>query len=140
MRLFAKRCVLRAGAPSAAHPPPFNPWCVLQNMDLNGGGKHERDDIERVYESTTPETGLPPQQGQVIHTQCLQGGQRYTLNYQVEKVVGNGSFGVVVMVTCLETSETMAIKKVLQDKRFKNRELQIMRILDPPCIVRLKHC
>lgn len=140
MRLFAKRCVLRAGAPSAAHPPPFNPWCVLQNMDLNGGGKHERDDIERVYESTTPETGLPPQQGQVIHTQCLQGGQRYTLNYQVEKVVGNGSFGVVVMVTCLETSETMAIKKVLQDKRFKNRELQIMRILDHPCIVRLKHC
>ena len=37
----------------------------------------------------------------------------------------------------------MAIKKVLQDKRFKNRELQIMRQLvkDPHSnIVALKHC
>lgn len=41
---------------------------------------------------------------------------------------------------CLETSETVAIKKVLQDKRYKNRELQIMRILDHPNVVSLKHC
>ena len=41
---------------------------------------------------------------------------------------------------CLETGETVAIKKVLQDKRYKNRELQIMRILDHPNIVALKHC
>lgn len=34
----------------------------------------------------------------------------------------------------------MAIKKVLQDKRYKNRELQIMRLLDHPNIVALKHC
>ncbi|KAJ9527922.1 hypothetical protein QJQ45_005648 [Haematococcus lacustris] len=34
----------------------------------------------------------------------------------------------------------VAIKKVLQDKRFKNRELQIMKLLDHPNIVRLKHC
>lgn len=33
----------------------------------------------------------------------------------------------------------MAIKKVLQDKRFKNRELQIMKMVDHPNIVRLKH-
>ena len=41
---------------------------------------------------------------------------------------------------CLETGETVAIKKVLQDKRYKNRELQIMHILDHPNIVTLKHC
>jgi serine/threonine protein kinase len=41
---------------------------------------------------------------------------------------------------CIETGETMAIKKVLQDKRYKNRELQIMRLLDHPNIVQLKHC
>ena len=109
-------------------------------MDLNGSGRHERDDIDRVYETTTMDTGNTAEQGQVIHTQCMHNGQRYTLNYQVEDVVGNGSFGVVVMATCLETNETVAIKKVLQDKRFKNRELQIMRILDHPCVVRLKHC
>jgi serine/threonine protein kinase len=34
----------------------------------------------------------------------------------------------------------VAIKKVLQDKRFKNRELQIIRIMDHPNVVTLKHC
>lgn len=34
----------------------------------------------------------------------------------------------------------VAIKKVLQDKRFKNRELQIMQMVDHPSIVKLKHC
>ena len=28
----------------------------------------------------------------------------------------------------------------MQDKRFKNRELQIMRVLDHPNVVKLKHC
>ncbi len=40
----------------------------------------------------------------------------------------------------VQTGEVVAIKKVLQDKRFKNRELQIMRKLNHPNIVRLKHC
>ncbi|RLN90406.1 hypothetical protein BBJ28_00007719 [Nothophytophthora sp. Chile5] len=39
-----------------------------------------------------------------------------------------------------ETGEIVAIKKVLQDKRFKNRELQIMRQLHHVNIVQLKHC
>jgi hypothetical protein len=34
----------------------------------------------------------------------------------------------------------VAIKKVLQDKRFKNRELQIMKMVNHPNIVRLKQC
>ena len=34
----------------------------------------------------------------------------------------------------------VAIKKVLQDKRFKNRELQIIRMMNHPNIVQLKHC
>jgi serine/threonine protein kinase len=33
----------------------------------------------------------------------------------------------------------VAIKKVLQDKRYKNRELQIMHMLDHPNIIGLKH-
>lgn len=33
----------------------------------------------------------------------------------------------------------MAIKKVLQDKRFKNRELQIMKMQSHPNVVQLKH-
>ena len=41
---------------------------------------------------------------------------------------------------CLETGETVAIKKVLQDRRYKNRELQLMRTMDHPNVISLKHC
>jgi len=55
-------------------------------------------------------------------------------------VVGHGSFGVVVRATVQEKEgETVAIKKVLQDKRYKNRELQIMQQLKHPNIVELKN-
>merc|ERR1719410_738486 len=66
-----------------------------------------------------------------------------TISYSAERIIGNGSFGVVFQAAVVETGEIVAIKKVLQDKRFKNRELQIMRQLvsDPhPNIVGLKHC
>ncbi|CAI5946547.1 unnamed protein product, partial [Closterium sp. NIES-64] len=62
------------------------------------------------------------------------------ISYSAERVVGNGSFGVVFQASCLETGETVAIKKVLQDKRYKNRELQIMRLLEHPNVVALRHC
>ena len=39
----------------------------------------------------------------------------------------------------METGEAVAIKKVLQDKRYKNRELQIMQLLKHPNVVELKH-
>ncbi|KAJ9547582.1 hypothetical protein OSB04_020125 [Centaurea solstitialis] len=63
-----------------------------------------------------------------------------TISYMAERVVGHGSFGVVFQAKCLETGEAVAIKKVLQDKRYKNRELQTMRVLDHPNVVALKHC
>jgi serine/threonine protein kinase len=65
------------------------------------------------------------------------------ISYSAERIIGNGSFGVVFEAKVVETGEVVAIKKVLQDKRFKNRELQIMRQLvkDPhPNIVALQHC
>lgn len=42
--------------------------------------------------------------------------------------------------TCHSTGETVAIKKVLQDRRYKNRELQIMKIVKHPNIVEVKDC
>ncbi|XP_015910135.1 glycogen synthase kinase-3 beta [Parasteatoda tepidariorum] len=55
------------------------------------------------------------------------------------KVIGNGSFGVVYQARLVDSGELVAIKKVLQDKRFKNRELQIMRKLNHCNIVKLKY-
>ncbi|XP_070202652.1 glycogen synthase kinase-3 beta-like isoform X2 [Littorina saxatilis] len=60
------------------------------------------------------------------------------VSYTDAKVIGNGSFGVVYQAKLVDTSELVAIKKVLQDKRFKNRELQIMRKLEHQNIVKLK--
>lgn len=65
---------------------------------------------------------------------------RESISYSAARVIGNGSFGVVFQATVRETGETVAIKKVLQDKRYKNRELQIMRMLDHTNVVQLKHC
>lgn len=70
-------------------------------------------------------------------------GTDQNISYSAERIIGNGSFGVVFEAKVVETNEVVAIKKVLQDKRFKNRELQIMRQLvkDPHTnIVALKHC
>ncbi|XP_038669452.1 glycogen synthase kinase-3 beta-like [Scyliorhinus canicula] len=61
------------------------------------------------------------------------------VSYTDIKVIGNGSFGVVYQAKLVESGELVAIKKVLQDKRFKNRELQIMRKLDHINIVRLRY-
>ncbi|CAG0890541.1 unnamed protein product [Cyprideis torosa] len=61
------------------------------------------------------------------------------ISYTDTKIIGNGSFGVVYQAKLVDSGELVAIKKVLQDKRFKNRELQIMRKLDHQNIVELKY-
>ncbi|GAA5894249.1 GSK family serine/threonine-protein kinase [Sporobolomyces salmoneus] len=73
-------------------------------------------------------------------------GDQIELAYSHSKVVGNGSFGVVFSAKLAQGSlgpdnegdDDVAIKKVLQDKRFKNRELQIMRVVKHPNVVDLR--
>ncbi|GMH28013.1 hypothetical protein Nepgr_029856 [Nepenthes gracilis] len=96
---------------------------------------------EKEMEATVI-NGNGTETGHIIVTKIGGGnGQpKQTISYMAERVVGQGSFGVVFQAKCLETGETVAIKKVLQDKRYKNRELQTMRLLDHPNVVCLKHC
>jgi glycogen synthase kinase 3 beta len=61
------------------------------------------------------------------------------LTFRAERVVGHGSFGVVYQAKIIETNEEVAIKKVFQDRRYKNRELQIMKEMTHPNIIELKH-
>ena len=51
------------------------------------------------------------------------GGKRY----RMEKVVGNGAFGIVWRAKDLESGMQVAIKKVILDRRYHNRELQMYR-------------
>jgi len=67
------------------------------------------------------------------------GNSKASFTYNAERVLGSGSFGIVYQAQVVETNETVAIKKVFQDKRYKNRELQIMKELKHPNIVELKH-
>ncbi|KAF1813291.1 glycogen synthase kinase-like protein-3 beta [Eremomyces bilateralis CBS 781.70] len=78
--------------------------------------------------------------GEVIREKVQDGltGETRDLAYTQCKIVGNGSFGVVFQTKLSPSGEDAAIKRVLQDKRFKNRELQIMRIVRHPNIVELK--
>lgn len=49
-------------------------------------------------------------------------GETRDMQYTQCKIVGNGSFGVVFQTKLSPSGEDAAIKRVLQDKRFKVRE------------------
>ena len=67
-------------------------------------------------------------------------GSLNTLTYHAERVIGHGSFGVVYLARIVETGEYVAVKKVLQDKRFQSRELALLRKVKHPNVNNLKHC
>jgi serine/threonine protein kinase len=59
-------------------------------------------------------------------------------DYKPLKFIGQGAFGVVFIAKSPDGS-LVAIKKVLQDPRYKNRELDILRLLHHRNCVSLKH-
>ncbi|KAJ9552380.1 hypothetical protein OSB04_016425 [Centaurea solstitialis] len=116
-------------------------WLGREMLEMRLRDKVDHDD-ERVSDSE-PEIvhGVGAEAGHVIRTTIggRNGQSKQTVSYIAEHVVGTGSFGTVFQAKCRETGEIVAIKKVLQDKRYKNRELQIMQMLDHPNVVALKH-
>ncbi|XP_061359246.1 shaggy-related protein kinase theta-like [Gastrolobium bilobum] len=108
----------------------------MKIKDDKGKNNNEKDMEPTIVNGNGTETG------QIITTAIggRDGQPKRTISYMAERVVGTGSFGVVYQAKCLETGEAVAIKKVLQDKRYKNRELQVMRVLDHTNVLKLKHC
>jgi serine/threonine protein kinase len=117
----------------------------MGGMRLHSPQKAGHDELTRIPEVIREKVqdGLTGETKEMQYTQC--------------KIVGNGSFGVVFQTKLSPSGEDAAIKRVLQDKRFKvwslqrtsdfvsrdltlaqNRELQIMRIVRHPNIVELK--
>jgi serine/threonine protein kinase len=66
---------------------------------------------------------FPARDGNKVTTVLATEGQgpdrSHEISYTDTKVIGNGSFGVVYQAKLCDTGELVAIKKVLQDKRFK---------------------
>ena len=121
---------------------------VQPQMPMTAVHEHESSDTNNPNASSSA-NGIPPSNTTTNNNSCSNTANNntnrgeQTISYSAERIIGNGSFGVVFQAAVVETGEIVAIKKVLQDKRFKNRELQIMRLLvkDPHSnIVALKHC
>ncbi|CAN6581787.1 unnamed protein product [Malus baccata var. baccata] len=128
-------------APTSGRREPSGHTVGVDKLPEEMNDMKIRDDKE--MESTVAVVdGNGTETGHIIVTTIggRNGQPKQTISYMAERVVGHGSFGVVFQAKCLETGETVAIKKVLQDKRYKNRELQTMRLLDHPNVVSLKHC
>ena len=67
------------------------------------------------------------------------------MQYTQCKIVGNGSFGVVFQTKLAPNGEDAAIKRVLQDKRFKvcyggKNEIDTMLTATEPRIANHAHC
>ncbi len=58
---------------------------------------------------------------ELVHEKVQDGltGETRDMTYTQCKIVGNGSFGVVFQTKLSPSGEDAAIKRVLQDKRFK---------------------
>ena len=59
------------------------------------------------------------------------------LIFDKKDIIGQGAFGEVFLAKINKTGEKVAVKKVFQDRRYKNRELSIMQKLNHPNIVKL---
>ncbi|KAJ9540601.1 hypothetical protein OSB04_027107 [Centaurea solstitialis] len=128
-------------APSTVEKGDSDSMCVDKLPEEINEMKIRDEKVEKEMEATVVD-GNGTETGHIIVTTIggRNGQPKQTISYMAERVVGQGSFGIVFQAKCLETGEAVAIKKVLQDKRYKNRELQTMRLLDHPNVISLKHC
>lgn len=69
--------------------------------------------------ASSPNAGTERDLGLILLGVTLQLNKFEELQYPDSKVIGNGSFGVVYRATLVHNNEEVAIKRVLQDKRYK---------------------
>jgi glycogen synthase kinase 3 beta len=136
---------------SSQQPENFATTATVDSSKQPGASTDTAANIQANSASSTPLAPIPIATGNIFPTS---GGVRREMTavvastntkpercvevkYSNVRVVGNGSFGVVYVARLSDSGEPVAIKKVLQDKRYKNRELQIMRKLEHQNIVKL---
>ena len=71
---------------------------------------------------------------ELLQEEALKNGKFTALS-----ILGKGTFGVVYRAKEEKSDDFIAIKRVFQDKKYKNRELDILKELNHPNIISLKH-
>lgn len=109
---------------SYVYSPSFPPTCLIPSvLTLIWPCTSESSSIDTLLTRLSPPSAIddPHKVVKVIASDGKTGETR-EISYTNCKVVGNGSFGVVFQAKLLAgqgEDEDIAIKKVLQDKRFK---------------------
>ena len=78
--------------------------------------------LDKIVNTTSPRRARAlTKSPEVVREKVQDGltGETREMQYTQCKIVGNGSFGVVFQTKLSPSGEDAAIKRVLQDKRFK---------------------
>ena len=89
--------------------------------------------LSNVVKLPTSTTSKP------ISTSCSIKNQPSPFIYTDYIPIGCGTFGTVYKAKCEQTNQTVAIKRVYQDIRYKNRELQILQELNHINVIKIKN-
>ncbi|KAK7837933.1 shaggy-related protein kinase ntk-1 [Quercus suber] len=107
-------------APASGMREPSNHNVGVDRLPEEMNDMKIRDDKE--MEATVVD-GNGTETGHIIVTTIggRNGQPKQTISYMAERVVGHGSFGVVFQAKCLETGETVAIKKIFRALSYIHR-------------------
>lgn len=108
----------------------------LEGGALGGDYYPEDQEAEEEPEAEEGEGGLPTQRmdHRELHKLAFDNKDK---DYRWVKVIGQGAFGVVFQAYNIKTLETVAIKKVYQDPKCRNREFTIVTSLAHPNVVKV---
>lgn len=110
MRQLAEKLTL----PYSALPPPSPQGMKELTAEQREQQRQQQQPIppeQQIFEGRVVDSEGRSGSSHVITAVGGSGAGKQTYNYATERVVGNGSFGVVFQATCLETAETVSSRR-----------------------------
>lgn len=118
---FAIRCFFRLL--SSCNWIVEREWIMLVDCELklqpNEEVMHCQENQTSLQKSKLLHTNSRPIHSVAISTAGPQGIIQSTLNFCFVRIIGNGSFGVVVLIRDSDNDRFLAIKKVFQDPNYQ---------------------
>lgn len=112
---------------------PFDEGALEYNkgdfqLEINGGGA--------LYNTMNPDADENMINKEQNEGQDMEEEDQ-SKNYNWVKVIGQGTFGTVFQAYDVRTRQSVAIKKVFQDPKYRNREFSIVIELDHPNAIKV---